>query len=83
MLLCVLSNLNQCGQEATDSASSYLLRQNNTLQLGNLQMSGCFFLRMLLDFPVLLLPTEKNKVKFSLEKSSVSESPDSPASEFS
>lgn len=84
MLLSVMiSNLNHCGQEATDSANSYHLRQNNTLQLGNLWICGYFFLRMLLDFPVPLLPIEKNRVKISLEKLFVSESSDSPASEFS
>jgi len=47
------------------------------------RLSGCFFfLGMLLDFPVLLLPAEQSMVKVSLEKLSVSESPDSPASEL-
>lgn len=68
MLMCEISNFYWCGQEARRSASSYLLRQNNTWQLGNLRMRGCFFLRMFPDFPVLLLPTEKNMVKVSLEK---------------
>lgn len=52
------------------------------MQLGSFKGNECTFAKMLLSFPELVPPVERNEVKISLEKMSIRGSPYSTTSEL-